>query len=163
MKSLLVALLVFLPLGALAQKLEKITGLKVEYWRAFHGVIKQVIFFSPSGEIALNTDVMRGMTDAEREQNTKHTVKLIKRPDLASTLALFNYADVRAYFAATKPDDRLDGSFLSITVVQNSFSITFTTQDAFTRGSSKYATALGRVALELFKKADVSIPKDELY
>jgi hypothetical protein len=139
------------------------TGFELEYWRFFDGVIKQTILFPPSGEIALNSDLMLGKTGAEQQANRKHMMKLIAKEDLAQALALFNDPAARQFFVTTEQKLQPDGSGLSITITQNSISLTFTSQDAFTKGAPRYAAALGRVALELFKRAGIVIPKDELY
>jgi len=165
MKSvlLLLTLLALVPISTHAQRLEQVTSLKLEYWRAFHGVIKQEIIVSGSGEIALKSDVMPGKTASEQEKNKEHTVKTITQQDLSPILTLFNDIDARQFFASTQSEAFLAGSTLSITVRQNSFSITFTSQDAFVSKSLKYPAELGRLAAGLFKKAGINIPADELY
>ncbi len=160
---LLFLVVALLPSFASAQKLEKVTGLKLEYWRSFHGVIQQEIRITNTGEIALNSTILRRMTEAHQNENQKHTVKTLTERDMNSLLTLFNSGDARQFFATTKAGPQIDGSSLSITITQNSFSITFTSLDAFDPKAPRFATALGRVALDLFTKAGITIPKSELY
>ncbi len=160
---IIAALFWLLPIVARGQKLESITGFELEYWRSFHGVIKQTIRFPPSGEITLNSDLLPGKNETEQEAKRTHTMKLIAKEDLAPVLALFNDPAARKFFAETKPKLQPDGSALSITVTQNSLSLTFSSQDAFVPNPPPYASALGRAALELFRKAGIVISKNDLY
>lgn len=121
----LVAVLALSPINVVAQKLENVTGLRLEYWRAFHDLIQQEIVVTDSGEIALNTTITPIPHPGEPAPKPKHTVETIVERDLAPLLTFFNDADARQFFAASKPDDRADGSSLSITVAQNSFQFHF--------------------------------------
>ena len=163
---ILLAALALLPANVFAQKLDKLNGLQLEYWRSFHELIQQRVIVTSDGEIALNTTITPLQHPGEPPPKPRHTVKTISERDLAPVLAFFNDADARTFFASSKPDNRPDGSSLSLTVTQNSFSLSFRSQDAFpsaTRNLARYHAAFGRVALELIKLAGVTIRKDELY
>jgi hypothetical protein len=90
-------------------------------------------------------------------------VQTVTKQDLAGVVTLFNDAAARQFFATAKPVLQPDGSALSITFTQNSFSMSFASQEAFSVGAAKYPRALGRAALDLFRKAGIVISKDKLY
>jgi len=159
----LLALLPFSSANVFAQKLDTVTGLRLEYWRAFHDLIQQEILITNSGEIALNTTITPIRQPGEAPPKPKHTVKTIAERDLAPVLKFFNDAEVRQFFATHDPEPRLDGASLSLTVTQHSFSMAFHSLDAFTGSGARYESALGRLAVELFKLAGVTITKDDLY
>ena len=163
---LFLGFLALLPLSAtdgFAQQLDNVTNLKLEYWRAFHDLIQQEIRLTNSGEITLNTIVTPIQKPGEPAVAPKHTVKAISQRDLAPILAFFNSGEARQYFALNGPVLQPDGAALSVTVTQNSLSITFASQYAFDPKASRHATDFGKVAVLLFQLAEISIPNEKLY
>ncbi len=144
-----------------SQEITAPTQVKLEYWRAFHGVIKQEVNIV-NGKMDLWTRVMRGMSAEDQKANTESTSHFIKPEDLKPLLEIFNDPQNRAHFLKTPFDDRLDGSSIAITVTQNQFSITFASQDALS-GLISPSARLGEAAKILFKLGQIKIPEDELY
>lgn len=144
-----------------SQTISKPTEIKLEYWRSFHGVIKQEVRIV-QGRMSISTTVMRGMSAEEQKKNTVTSSRFIEPKDLKPIVDIFNDTRNREYFMATAFDDRLDGSSVAITVTQNQFSMTFTSMDAFV-GESSRSSVLGKAAKVLFELGGVKIPKEELY
>lgn len=166
---LLSAAILFVRHAGFTQDLEKITKLELEYWRAFHGVIKIEIFVpfeAEASELTLSATVTGGR---KGNQGERHIVKKIKEQDLRIVLQYFNSDKARESFAKAEPVLQPDGSTLSITATQNSLSLTFYSQYAFSRSpllapeERHHAAELGRVAVGIFELAEITIPKDELY
>jgi hypothetical protein len=74
-RPLFAILLTLFSTGANSQTFEAVTRLKLEYWRAFDGTIAQEVIVTRKGEIALDSTVSPGMTEAERKQNEKQPCK----------------------------------------------------------------------------------------
>lgn len=147
--------------GVQAQMLEKITHLEAEYWRSFHGLIKIEVKRHAEGDLTLNYAITPANDQSEKA--TKRSFKKIKESDLAPVLEFFNFGDVRQFFATTPTVLQPDGADLSITATQNSFSLSFHSQYAFATKASRYPRAFGKIALHLFRLAEIQVPKDELY
>jgi hypothetical protein len=159
---LLLLLTLFMPAtNACAQVLDKVTDLKLEYWRAFDGLIAIRVIRTIDNELALSYTITAA-NDPDGK-SAQHGVKKIKEADLTPVLTFFNFGDVREYFATNAPVRQGDGANLSVTVTQNSFSLSFASQNAFSSKESRFPNALGKVALHLFKLANISITKDKLY
>lgn len=167
--SLFFGVFLLAPYVGFAQNLEKITKLELEYWRSFDGVIKIEIFVpfeAKNSELVLSATITAGKKDGGGET---HIGKRIKEEDLQTVLKYFNSEKVRQSFAKSEPVLQPDGSHLSVTATQNSLSLTFSSQHAFSRvpylavEQQENATELGRVAQELLKLAGIEIPKERLY
>lgn len=156
------AVILYAVLGSgYSQTISEPTEIKLEYWRSFHGVIKQEVRIV-QGRMSISTTVMRGMSAEDQKENTVSSSQFIEPKDLKPIVDIFNDARNRDYFMATAFDDRLDGSSVAITVTQNQFSMTFTSMDAFVDASSP-SSVMGKAAKLLFELGGVKIPKEELY
>src|SRR5690348_13779750 len=90
---LLLLALLMSPWSGFAQMLDKVTDLKLEYWRASDGQISIQVIRTIDNELALNYTITAA-NDPDGK-SAKHAVKKIKEADLAPVLAFFNYGDVR--------------------------------------------------------------------
>ncbi len=159
--SISITALLLLSANAWAQKLNTVTHLELEYWRAFHGIIKLEVIRTEDNGLALNSTI--SSSEKSSKESKQRTVHIITERDLAAVLTLFNHPDARQFFADSKPLLQADGSELSISVTQNSLSLSFASQNAFRKIQSRYAAALGNIAQELFGLAKITIPKESLY
>lgn len=103
------------------------------------------------------------MTEEDRKKDSTYTIQQISKKDITSLVALFNSSDARTFFAETKPEEMLDGSSLSVTVMQNRFSITFWSPIPFDKNAPAFTAKLASEALKLFKLAKLNLEKEPLY
>ncbi|RYD82726.1 MAG: hypothetical protein EOP84_08980 [Verrucomicrobiaceae bacterium] len=158
---LFLVLLALFSTSTFAQQFGPNTKVEVVYWRAFAGTIKLNISPTDDKDLAINVEITpRGNEGA---QDVKRTFKKTPHRDLTSVIRLFNDNRARQFFATTPPVLQPDGSHLSITVTQNSFSITFDSQNAFDRRAPEHEATLGRIANEFFKRAGLLLAENELY
>ncbi len=146
-----------------AQEISTVTTFELEYWRSFNGVIKQTILRTSEGKIALNTDVISQKSDPEANPKKDHFVKIISEQDLLPLIKLFNDQNLRKAFLEHPQKSMLDGSFLSLRITQNTFTIGFECQIPFEDKTEEHKKALGKVAKYLLDLADLKIPPGELY
>jgi hypothetical protein len=143
---------------ASCQEIKEITGVRLVYWRAFHGRIEQEVGldFEKKWYIATIITPQEGP-----KQPTK--IKDTKLQDTLPIKDIVNDSELRSFLQKTALDSRLDGSLLQITVIENSFSFTLSSQDAFKPDASSQQRKLRKLAEILFRLGGVELPPDEVY
>jgi hypothetical protein len=139
----------------LAQQLEAPTRVRIDYWRAFDDEIIEDIEIGPNGRYNVSTQMK------PQRQECKATIHLPSREIEPKTLQpltqFFNDLKIRKAFVNSKHVLTTDGSYLEVTVEQNSFSVTFGSQWALDTRPPAADEKLGTLVAELSKAAGVDI------
>jgi hypothetical protein len=146
------------PSTASCQEITKITGVRLVYWRAFHGRIEQ--------EVGLDFEKKWYMTTIITPEGGPQKPAIIKDIGLQDMLPIkdiVNDLELRSFLQKTALDSRLDGSRLQITVSENSLSYVLSSQDAFMPNASPEQRKLRKLAEILFRLGGVELPPDEIY
>ncbi len=153
--------MMLLGVRASGQSMEKITEIKIVYWRAFHGTIEQYVGKDASGKMYMATYLYRSENQEDRKQES--ISKDVSQEVLNRIVEFVNDREVRKSFSKSEPFVQPDGSRIEMTVRENSFGFVFVSQTAFNSTASESDRRLGVIVVDMIRRAGIDIPKEDQY